>query len=162
MISCFLKRTLVILSLCAVTACATYSKTLQLSEAGCDAGNANDCFELARRYHNGSDVQRNWLTARELYGKACLGASPTLYKEACERAASLSTKSSTDSAAPFEPDWEKAAQYADILCDAGDGNYCRYMAIAYMSGTGVKQSDTKMREYIVKACKGGYTPSCRK
>jgi TPR repeat protein len=56
----------------------------------------------------------------------------------------------------------KAAAFLDRACQAGDGEGCRDLAVAYEKGNGVPRDRRRASELYKKSCELGFKAACGK
>jgi uncharacterized protein len=104
------------------------------------------CSLLGGLYLAGDGVEKSVEKGRELSERGCEG------KDAfgCFNAAVVAT------------DPAKAAAFLDRACQAGDGEGCRDLAVAYEKGNGVARDRRRAAELYKKSCELGFKDACRK
>ena len=116
---------------------------------GCDGGQRQACFALARLYGLGEGTKRD----------------PVREKAALERACTLGSARACRTLAEFEraetPDGSpQVADYYRRACYIGDGGACAQLALALENGIGVARNPEAAAALVVDSCRLGFTGSC--
>jgi len=112
-------------------------------EAGCERGNAGDCFEAGVKYDSPEQRTPDLARAADYYRKACDLGNPT----ACDN---LGLMHSKGEAVP--KDAELAFKLFGKGCEAGYPNACFHLGRAHQTGSGTPASAVQAARYYARVC----------
>lgn len=122
-------------------------------EKSCESGDAESCFDLARMYDKGDDVEKDEDRASAFYDKACEGG----YFAGCNNLAVMYERGEGVTA-----DSVKAAALYSKACDAGDYLACKNLGSLFERGDGISKDLKKAATLFEKSCEHDDLKSCRK
>jgi TPR repeat protein len=127
------------------------SRREAMLSAGCDAGTARDCTNLALLYEQ-RGAAGDAVRAIALYDVGCQGGSA----RGCAYLGRAFERGRGVTADPW-----RALQLYRQACAAKDAWGCGYLGQAYATGRGVAKDPARAAALLKDACDGGATWSCR-
>ena len=130
---------------------ASVQRAVELSERGCNGGNATGCFNLGIIYGTGEHLERDDKKAAGYFRRACDGDDA----EACFELGRM-----TSNGLGVEHDDRVAAALYEKSCSGGDAKGCASLGDAYSVGAGVPLDAAKAVALLQKACDADLPEGC--
>ena len=122
-------------------------------QSTCLLGQTKDCYTLAKRYHKGEGIKKNFKQARIYYQKACAAQ----YAKACFTLGTL-----YDAGLGGKQSYSKAAAHFSQGCKLEHPKTCHKAGQIFELGLGVKRDYAKAQRLFKKACDLKVQSSCRR
>jgi TPR repeat protein len=130
---------------------ADVEESAERMKAGCEGGDAKDCFDLGQLFASSKWNAKDDKRAAELFNKACEGG----HQPACENLADA-----YEHGRGVAKDTSHARVLYDLACRAARPFACATLGTAYAAGHEVTRDLRRAKEFLDQGCLAGDAQSC--